>query len=236
MEGGEKLIKAVIFDLDNTLYDYNANDVIAMRALCSFARENLDLDEESFRKVYAEARKIIKKRLTEGAGQHNRMLFFQAALELIGKNPFHYATEMYETYWGTFLKNMSLYDGALEFLQSLKAENLKIAICTDMTAHIQYRKIKRLGLSDLIDAIVTSEEVGFEKPSPLIFERVLEKLTVEANEAAYFGDSFRKDIEGSANCGMKPFYFVADREVDEKAFAYTKIKSYKDLDLRSLFK
>ena len=230
------MIKAVIFDLDNTLYDYNVNDVIAMRALCAFAKENFNLDEESFRKVYTEARRIVKTRLTEGAAQHNRMLFFQAALELIGKNPFHYAAEMYETYWGTFLKNMTLYDGALEFLQSLKTEDFKIAICTDMTAHIQYRKIKRLGISDLIDVIVTSEEVGFEKPSPLIFERVLEKLKVEANEAAYFGDSFRKDIEGSANCGMKPFYFIADREVNERALAYPKIKSYKDLDLRSLFK
>ena len=230
------MVKAVIFDLDNTLYDYTSNDIVAMHALCAFAKEHFNLDEESFRKVYTEARRIVKNRLTEGAAQHNRMLFLQTALEIIGKNPFHYAIEMYETYWGTFLKNMTLYDGALEFLQILKAEGFKIAICTDMTAHIQYRKIKQLGISNLIDVIVTSEEVGVEKPSPLIFERVLEKLKVDASEAAYFGDSFMKDIEGSANCGMKAFYFVADREVNENAFGYPKINSYKDLDLRSLFK
>jgi len=230
------MVKAFIFDIDNTIYDYDSNDVIAMRELCKFAEEKFNLDEDAFLKIYYESRKVVKTRLTEGAGQHNRMLFFQAAVEIIGKNPFDYVLEMYEIYWNTFLEGMKLYDGAEEFLKSLKESELKIALCTDMTAHIQYRKIKKLGISDLIDVIVTSEEAGFEKPSPLIFNLVLEKLKLKPSEAIYIGDHIDKDIKGALNCGMTPIWFTYNREFDDSAVDCLKFQSYRDLDLRSLIK
>ena len=232
MKGEQVMIKAVIFDVDGTLYDYHENDVIAMKSLCKFVEDKLNVDEELFLKIYDEAKTIVKTRLTEGSGQHSRMLFCQTALELMNKNPFLYATDMYEAYWGEFLKHMKLYDGALEFLQNLKTQNIKTAVCTDMTAHIQYRKIQQLGIADLIDAIVTSEETGLEKPSPAMFKLALKKLNVDAKDTAYFGDSLERDVKCADNCGLIPFWFIDSRKVDDnEGVGYTRVKSYRDVRL-----
>lgn len=230
------MIKAFVFDIDNTIYNYHSNDDIAMDNLCKFVEEKINIDKENFLKIYDESRKVVKTRLTEGAGQHNRMLFFQAAIEIIGKNPLDYVLDMYEIYWNTFLENMTLFDGAMDFLKSIKEAGLKIALCTDMTANIQYRKIKKLGIADLIDVIVTSEEAGFEKPSPVIFNLVLEKLKIKPSEAIYIGDHIEKDIKGSLTCGMTPIWFTYNREFDDSAVDCLKVKSYSELDLRSLIK
>ena len=230
------MVKAFVFDIDNTIYDYNSNDIVAMKELCKFAEEKFNLNEEDFLKVYEESRKVVKTRLTEGAGQHNRMLFFQAAVEIIGKNPLDYVLEMYEIYWNAFLENMNLFDGAMDFMKSIKKAGLKIALCTDMTAHIQYRKLKKLGITDLIDVLVTSEESGFEKPSPVIFNLVLEKLKIKPSEAIYIGDHINKDVKGSMNCGLTPIWFKYVYDFEDNSVDCLKVKSYRDLDLRSLIK
>ena len=221
------MFKGVIFDLDGTLYDYAANDAIAMKSLAACARERLGIEEDEFLEAYGQARKLVKTRLTEGAAQHNRLLFCQTALELLEINPFHHALELYEAYWGSFLAHMTPFEGALDMLKQLRAGGIRTAICTDMTAHIQYRKIRQLGFADYIEMLVTSEEAGEEKPSPLMFQRTLKKLSLKPKEAAYIGDSLERDIKGSSACGLHAIWFVADREIPENA-PYPILRSYQD--------
>lgn len=221
------MYKGVIFDIDGTLYDYQINDKFAMKNFCAFVEKNLGVEENKFRENYAEARNIIHERLKNTAASHNRLLMIQTALELLGKNSFDYVLELYDVYWNYFLANVKPYDGATEFLQTLKSVGVKISTCTDTTAHIQYRKIQRLGLDKFFDFMVTSEETGLEKPAPIMFTTALDKLKVRAEEAAYFGDSLERDIEGAAAVGIKPFWFIADREIvggDE----FIKVRSYRD--------
>lgn len=220
------MIKGVIFDIDGTLYSYAANDKIATPKLCEFAKKILCIDEEKFLKAYCEARRIVKERLTDGGSRHSRVLFLQAALELLGKSPFLYTNDMYDCYWNNFLAGMKPFAGAVEFIRKLKDNGIKTAICTDMTAQIQYRKIKQLGLSNLIDFLVSSEETGLEKPSPIMFELALKKMNIKANEAAYFGDSLDRDIVGAANVGIKPFWYIAEKDVEDTEISCVKIRSY----------
>ena len=230
------MVKGVIFDIDGTLYDYIANDKIAVKNLCKYAKENLNVEEEDFCRFYSEARQIVKERLTDGGARHSRVLFCQAVLELLGKNPFCHILEMYNIYWDTFLNNMKPFDGVVDFIRKLKKADKKISICTDMTAHIQYRKIERLGLKNFIDCMVTSEETGLEKPSPVMFNLALKKLNVTADETAYFGDSLERDIEGAANVGIKPFWYIGNRDVEETNINCKKIRSYREvLDSKIFF-
>ncbi len=219
------MIKGVIFDLDGTLYDYAANDVIAMKNLCACARERLGTEEAEFLKAYGDAKDLVKSRIVKNAAQHNRMLFCQTALELLGFNPLHHAPELYEAYWGCFLEHMVPYDGVPAMLKGLKAAGISTAICTDMTAHIQYRKIRQLGLADLIDCLVTSEEAGEEKPSPLMFRSTLKKLGIQPAEAVYVGDSLDRDVEGASACGIHAVWFLADRPAVKDA-PYPNLRSY----------
>lgn len=223
------MIKGVIFDIDGTLYSYLANDKVALKSLCEFAEKNLSVDKENFLQAYGEARRIVKEQLTDGGSRHSRVLFFQTTLELLGKNSFLYIRDMYECYWSNFLKGMKPFDGATEFIRKLKANGIKIALCTDMTAQIQYRKINQLGLCDYIDFMVSSEETGLEKPAPIMFELALKKLNVDAKDAAYFGDTLDRDIKGAANLGITPFWYIGERKVDDMEFDCVKIRSYHEI-------
>lgn len=228
------MYKGVIFDIDGTLYDYQITDIRAMKHFCAFIEKNLGVEEKIFRETYSQARQIIRGRLKDTAAQHSRVLLIQTALELLGKNPFAHVLELYDVYWNYFIENMRPYDGVKEFLRGLKAFGMKISTCTDMTAHIQYRKISRLGLGKYIDFMVTSEETGFEKPAPIMFNTALAKMKISAAEAAYFGDSLDRDIQGAKNVGIEPFWFVADRKVDG-GDEFTKIFTYRDEKLKEIF-
>lgn len=224
------MFKAVIFDIDGTLYSYVTNDRIAVENLCKFAEKNLNVAEKDFRAVYKEARRIVKEeRLTDGGARHSRVLFFQTALELLGENPFCHVLEMYDIYWNNFLANMQPFEGAVEFIEKLHRAGVKIALCTDMTAHIQYRKIKQLGLNKFIDFMVTSEETGLEKPARVMFELALKKMNVTAAETAYFGDSPERDIEGAAKVGIMPFWYNGEKIFENKNVPCTEIRSYLEI-------
>ena len=229
------MIKGVIFDIDGTLYSYADNDKIATKFLCEFAEKNLGVDEETFLKTYGEGRRIVKERLTDGGARHSRVLFLQTTLELLGKNPFHYIKGMYDCYWDNFLAGMKPFEGVVEFIRKLKLHGIKTAICTDMTAQIQYRKINRLGLCEYMDFMVSSEETGLEKPSPVMFNLALKKLGVKAEEAVYFGDSLERDIEGAANVGIKPFWYIANKNVGNAAVECVKINSYREVIDSNIF-
>ena len=226
---GEKMIKGIIFDIDGTIYSYIENHKRALKVLCEFTEKNLGVSEERFCETYFEAREIIKSRLSNGGALHSRVLFFQTSLEILGKNPFKYMLPMYDIYWNSFLAEMKPFDGVIDFIRKLKESGKKIAVCTDMTAHIQYRKIEKLGLSDLIDFMVSSEETGLEKPSPKMFNLALNKLGVAANEAAYFGDSPDRDIAGAANVGIKPFWYLGEHSESNINIDCVKFRSYNEI-------
>lgn len=205
------MIKAVIFDLDNTLYDYWHCHQIAMRELARTGANIFGIGEREFVDYYETAKKEVKKNNYGVAAEHNRMFYGQKTAELIGQSPIPAALTLYNAYWDAFLSVAEPYPGATQFLRAAKSAGLATAICTDMTAHIQYRKLIRLGLDALIDSMVSSEEAGVEKPHPLMFQLVLDKLRVGTDEAVYIGDSYERDVEGALQSGITPVWFVADR-------------------------
>ncbi len=201
------MIKAVIFDLDDTLYAYEPLDQEAGKRVQTYACQHLNISEDTYQEACQFGRTETKEQLGDVGASHNRLLYFQKALEFLKVNPIPMSLQMYEIYWGTFLDNMQLYPGARELINKLHEKGIVIAVCTDLTAHIQHRKIEALGLSGDISYLVTSEEAGKEKPAPEMFELCLRKLGLSANEVCYIGDSYKKDIEGAKACGMQTLWF-----------------------------
>lgn len=205
------MIRAVIFDLDNTLYGYEALDREARDRVRDYTCGKLAITGQKYDEAYSYGRNETKRRLGDVAASHNRMLYCQKTLEYLEVNPIPLSLRMYEIYWGTFLGKMRLFDGVREFMDCMHAHKITMMVCTDLTAHIQHRKIEALGIADDIRYLVTSEEAGREKPAPEMFALCLEKLHMAPEEVCYIGDSPVKDVEGARAAGMRAVRFYPER-------------------------
>jgi putative hydrolase of the HAD superfamily len=201
------MIKAVVFDLDNTVYDYNYCHEKSMKNLKKFVCDKYGISADRFNFMFDKAKTIVKEQLGNTGSSHNRMLYMQVFLELIGRKPADGALELYDEYWNTMLATMELYPYVIPLMKELRKRGIIIAVLTDLTAHIQHRKIKRLGIADYVEVMVTSEEAGQEKPSPVAFEMILKKLSEKADikpeQVLMIGDSQTKDVDGAVMGGMK---------------------------------
>ncbi len=199
-----------IFDLDNTLYDYHAPHKKAITKVLSTFSKEFDLSADRAEESFNMARKRTHKELLHTAASHNRLLYFQKMLELNDINSLDYAMKYYNIYWDTFLDQMALLEDARLFLERIKRSGLATCLLTDLTAHIQYRKIEKLGLSRYIDFMVTSEEVGVEKPDAKMFDAALRKLNCNESQALMIGDNYEKDILGAAAMSIKSIWINHD--------------------------
>lgn len=87
------MIKAVFFDIDNTLYSYDRGNEAGMKALTVYGETVLQMDRETFVKVFRQAQQLVKERTgADCAAVHNRLIRMQCILELLGKPLFPHAT------------------------------------------------------------------------------------------------------------------------------------------------
>lgn len=197
------MIRAVIFDIDNTMYDFDGTHKTAMAALGAYAKENFGMEPEKTAELVKKCMDIVTERTGENcAALHNRLLRFQCFLEQIGNTDYQKAMEMYHVYWDTLIEHMEPEPGLLSLLESLKGRGIKIGIGSDMTAYIQYKKLTKLGVMRYLDFIVTSEEAGSEKPTPRFFELCVKKAGCRPGECVFIGDSLKKDVIGPTECGL----------------------------------
>tara|TARA_X000000950_G_C13869534_1_gene642313 strand:+ start:356 stop:1099 length:744 start_codon:yes stop_codon:yes gene_type:complete len=195
-----KIIKpeAVLFDTDNTLYEYEPANSKAVKAVANKIKNLIGISEKIFFEKYIQAKNEVKMQLGKTASSHSRLLYFQRLLEILGfKSQLLIALDLEQTFWRTFLENAPLFDGVKELFFMLKKEKIPIAIVTDLTSHIQLRKLTYFGLEDVFDAVVTSEEVGADKPDPKVFLLALNKLKLTKNNSIWMiGDNPYADIYG----------------------------------------
>ena len=219
--------QAILLDLDNTVYEYNKPHNKGLSAIFIYCRKHFNLSSEEVRTAYNHGREKVHIELRETAASHNRLLYIQKMLESLEISPFKHALKLYNAYWDTFLEEMKLYDGVVDFLEKY---NGKICIVSDLTAHIQYRKIQKLNIGKYIDFIVTSEESGREKPHAYPFMLALEKLKLTNKDLFMVGDSFKKDIVGALNMGIESYWLNSDRAIEDyDDNLVTEIKCFKEL-------
>lgn len=209
------MIKAVIFDVDNTLYSYTKAHGKAFAALSAYADKNLGLSPENFENLHKRAERELRAYMGNVAAVHNRLIRYQIMLENSDLPLYPHALNMDELYWNTLIDAAVPSDGALDALKLLKKQGVRIGIGTDMTARIQFKKLTALGLLPYIDFLVSSEEAGAEKPDPVIFRRCAAKAGCKEQECLFVGDSLKKDVLGAEAAGLKAVWYCPDGYRDE---------------------
>ena len=195
--------KTVIFDLDDTLYtDWRTCDDAGLAAVGAYGEQALGLTPIETVRAFREGRAQAIRQLGPIGSAHNRALWAQLALEALGQNPLPHAEALHNAYWGSVFDKIALDPAVPTLLNTLHEAGVRTAVCTNMMADIQMRKLVRLGLSDAIDCFVTSEEAGVDKPSPDIFCYTLRKAGGTADAAFMVGDSYAHDVAGAQAAGI----------------------------------
>lgn len=225
--------KAVIFDTDNTLYPYRPAHKHALDIVILKASKILKVDKNRFLEAYKHSRDEVKEQLGNTASSHSRLLYFQKTIENIGLGTkIFLSLDLEQTYWREFLSNARIFPGVFEFIKQLKNNNIKIVNITDLTTQIQFRKIVYFGLDKYFDYVVTSEEVGIDKPGIDSFSAALNKLKYNPQDIWMIGDNLYCDIKGANSVGMVSFLKtqrIKENLVDEKIKPCVMFDNYKEL-------
>lgn len=190
-------VDLVLLDLDNTLYEYKKCHQKALDTIIHIGSQRLGINEEEVHSLYLESRKKVNARHRGTAASHSRLFYIQAMVECVFKRTdTELTTFLYQLYWDTFINEMTLFSDAQIFLDSCSTTNIPIVLVTDMTTEIQFLKIKKLNIGKYFQFIVTSEEVGVEKPDPHIFEYAIKKINRvhEIANIVVIGDDHKKDF------------------------------------------
>jgi putative hydrolase of the HAD superfamily len=189
-------IKAVLFDIDNTLFDSTTlakmSRVNAVKAMMESG-----LFIYNVQSGYRLLLKIVEK---YGANYDQH---FDRLLEAFGykRDPKIIAAGIV-AYHDTKLAYLKPDPDVIPTLIALRDKDRKIGIVSNGRSVKQWEKIIRLGLQHFFHTVVISEEVGFEKPDPKIFELALKELGVKPEETAYVGNTPEVDVLGANAAGL----------------------------------
>ncbi|SEO94049.1 HAD family hydrolase [Paenibacillus sp. OV219] len=196
-------LKAVIFDLDNTLLDRTH----------TFSRFTQAFVNQYFGHV-ENAQPLHERiiRLDEDGYKDKRKLF----TELLEEMPWDESVEkpaheaLMDYYEEHYVSNAVLMHEANEVIAHARTK-YKVGLITNGRTLIQYGKIDQLGIREAFDLIIVSEEAGVKKPNPQIFELATSKLGLRAEECLYIGDHPVNDIEGASKAGMATIWIKVNQ-------------------------
>ncbi|MEO8394857.1 MAG: HAD family hydrolase [Chloroflexota bacterium] len=199
-------LKAVLFDLDDTLYDHQYSSRSALAALYEqnpvFRQISLDeLERQHSELLEAYHLRMLRGEMTLDEARATR--FRDLLARHGGRTEPSDILATVTLYRETYLRSERLVPGALALLIHLRAEGLKIGLVTNNTVVEQTGKLSRLGLTPLIDVLVISEAEGIAKPDARMFSRALERLGCTADETIMVGDSWSADVAGANAAGIR---------------------------------
>lgn len=154
-------------DIDNTMYSYQPCHEAASIAVTEQAASRLGISKKQWTDLVSTSREQVKATLGSVAASHSRLLYFKLALEKLGLGShLELALQLETTYWGKFVRAINPAEGLLDFLETTREFGIPVVVMTDLTTGIQIRKLHHLGCLEFISGLVTSEEVGGDKPNP----------------------------------------------------------------------
>lgn len=178
------MIKAVVFDLDDTLISEHQYIESGYQKVAEFLNDKYGWSIETTKKRLLELLKKDSKNVFNRLFEEKQVNFdIPEILELVSVYRNH-------------LPNIEFFSDVIPTLQVLKENSIKLGIITDGYRETQNSKLKVLQAEKYFDSIIVTEELGREywKPDPRAFEMMSDALGVQFDEMVYVGDNPKKDF------------------------------------------
>ena len=222
-------IRAICFDLDNTLWDVWPVIMRAEQAMYDFLaarypRTVADVTIEALR----EARSQVVAEHPQMAHDFT-FLRKQALRNLAAKHG--YPDELVDEAFQVFIdarNDVALYEEVLPALNTLRSRYRLF------TASNGNADLEKIGIAHLFERTIAARQVGALKPDPIVFQKVIDGTDLELDEVLYVGDDPIMDVVGSRDAGMHPVWINRERavwpsELEPAEFAITTLDELVDL-------
>ncbi len=203
------IVRAVLFDLDDTLFDHHYCSRAALQAVQASHAGLAAMPFDALERRHAEfleqlhADVMIGRLAIDDARQERFRRLYGAA----GVTPDErIVAEAAVAYKQAYLAARRPMAGAAALLALVKTR-ARVGIVSNNLLDEQREKLRECGLDALVDALVVSEELGISKPDPRIFQVALERLDAAAGETVMLGDSWAADVAGARACGIRAIWF-----------------------------
>jgi len=185
-------VKAVLFDLDNTLYSEIEFVKSGFRAVARYLSSTYNFPADF---LFTQMFDILQR---DGRGKVFDSLLYN--LDIYTEERVKLLVYLYRSH----RPNIYLYNDALLTLNQMKHHDLRLGLVTDGMASVQRNKLAALSLESLFDIIICTDELGREcwKPSTVPYKIALDLLQVSPLEAVYVGDDPTKDFLAPNSIGM----------------------------------
>ncbi|MGM4986494.1 HAD family hydrolase [Rhizobium sp. 11_C7_N12_5] len=194
------MIKAVLFDLDETLVDRRSSAAEFLKV------QYRELVARRFGDAISEEQYAARYFKLEEEGLVKKSDLYPPLVASFGL-PSEVSSPLLDHFRLRYPEMVRPMEEACEVLQGLREIGLPCAIISNGEGIVQRKKIDLTGLADLIEFALISGEVGIRKPDHQIFEMAAEKLGVVPAECVFVGDNPTADVMGALNAGMRAVYF-----------------------------
>lgn len=202
------MIKAVFFDLYHTLVRYEPpREELHAKALKDFG---IEVKPEIFRRPLVIADEFIFQEIARSPlsqrSEKDKIALYVRYQGILLKEAGIEASEQLAL--GSLSKvrqldkKLVLFDDVMPVLTDLKGKGLILGLISNAERDILLL-LNKLGLAPLLQVVMTSQDVGFNKPQPEIFQEALKRAGVQPSEAVYVGDQYQVDVIGANQAGMK---------------------------------
>jgi pyrimidine 5'-nucleotidase len=203
--------RAVLFDLDDTLFDHRRSARAALTELHRVHGRGTDLD--AFERHHTKFLEVMhlevlagRIALDEARRERFRRVFLAFGIALDDTD----VDTVASAYRSGYMSARRALDGAVDLLLALRPL-ARIGIVTNNLLEEQQDKLEYCGLAPYVDVLIASEDVGVSKPDRGIFDITLQRLGVSAPDAVMVGDAWANDIVGAVNAGIRAIWFNPDR-------------------------
>ncbi|MBD3382660.1 MAG: HAD-IA family hydrolase [candidate division Zixibacteria bacterium] len=204
--------KAALFDLGSTLIEYENiswNDVYKLSIMEGFKLlegHNFLFSEKS--KLMEGFVSVVNEMIAHSMEIQKEPDLRRFFIDFFKKHEHDLSDEIYddflEHYYQPIRDHLSLIPGAIDVLHFFKSKGCKLGLISNTVfpQRYHYEDMQNFGVLEFFDEIVFSSEFEYRKPHPAIFEHVLRKLDISADQAFFVGDRVDVDVAGAKNAGI----------------------------------